>query len=103
MIIEMVRAEYSLDIIVSKLQEILDYGIGYSDAVGQIAFPLLIALFAFAFPFLFSVINHINSKYESKSISELFTKSLFYRFFGWFSIINIFYIYLVQNYQTIFI
>ena len=93
MIIEMVRAEYSLDIIVTKLHEILDYGIGYSDVVGQIAFPLLIALFAFAFPFLFSVINHINSKYESKSISELFTKSLFYRFFWWFSIINIFYIF----------
>lgn len=37
----MVRAEYSLDIIVTKLHEILDYGIGYSDAVGQIAFPLL--------------------------------------------------------------
>lgn len=89
----MVRAEYSLDIIVTKLHEILDYGIGYSDAVGQIAFPLLIALFAFAFPFLFSVINHINSKYESKSISELFTKSLFYRFFWWFSIINIIYIF----------
>lgn len=89
----MVRAEYSLDIIVTKLHEILDYGIGYSDVVGQIAFPLLIALFAFAFPFLFSVINHINSKYESKSISELFTKSLFYRFFWWFSIINIFYIF----------
>ena len=93
MIIEMVRIEHSLDIIVTKLHEILDYGIGYSDAVGQIAFPLLIALFAFAFPFLFSVINHINSKYESKSISELFTKSLFYRFFWWFSIINIFYIF----------
>lgn len=89
----MVRAEHSLGIIVSKLQEILDYGIGYSDVVGQIAFPLLIALFAFAFPFLFSVINHINSKYESKSISELFTKSLFYRSFWWFSIINIFYIF----------
>lgn len=89
----MVRIEHSLDIIVTKLHEILDYGIGYSDAVGQIAFPLLIALFAFAFPFLFSVINHINSKYESKSISELFTKSLFYRFFWWFSIINIFYIF----------
>lgn len=89
----MVRAEYSLDIIVTKLQEILDYGIGYSDVVGQISFPLLIALFAFAFPFLFSVINHINSKYESKSISELFTKSLLYRFFWWLSIINIFYIF----------
>lgn len=49
----MVRAEYSLDIIVTKLQEILDYGIGYSDVVGQISFPLLIALFAFAFPFCF--------------------------------------------------
>ena len=93
MIIAMVRAEYSLDIIVTKLQEILDYGIGYSDVVGQISFPLLIALFAFAFPFLFSVINHINSKYESKSISELFTKSLLYRFFWWLSIINIFYIF----------
>ena len=72
MIIKMARVERSLDIIETKFQDILDYGVGYSDVVGQIAFPLLIALFAFAFPFLFSVINHINSKYDSKSISELF-------------------------------
>lgn len=48
MIIEMVRVGHSLDIIETKLQEILDYGVGYSDVVGLIAFPLLIALFAFA-------------------------------------------------------
>lgn len=89
----MVRAEHSLALIEAKLQEILDYGIGYSDVVGQIAFPLIIALFAFAFPFLFSVINHINSKYESKSIYELFTKSIVYRFFWWCSILNIFYVF----------
>lgn len=89
----MARVERSLDIIETKLQDILDYGVGYSDVVGQIAFPLLIALFAFAFPFLFSVINHINSKYDSKSISELFTKSIFYRLFWWCSILNIFYIF----------
>lgn len=89
----MVRIEHSLDIIETKLQEILDSGVGYSDVVGQIAFPLLIALFAFAFPFLFSVINQINSKYDSKSISELFTKSMFYRLFWWCSILNIFYVF----------
>ena len=55
MIIKMARVERSLDIIETKLQDILDYGVGYSDVVGQIAFPLLIALFAFAFPFLFSL------------------------------------------------
>ena len=93
MIIKMARVERSLDIIETKFQDILDYGVGYSDVVGQIAFPLLIALFAFAFPFLFSVINHINSKYDSKSISELFTKSIFYRLFWWCSILNIFYIF----------
>ena len=30
------------------IQSIADNGIGYSDAVGHVAFPLIIALFAFA-------------------------------------------------------
>ena len=51
----MARVERSLDIIETKFQDILDYGVGYSDVVGQIAFPLLIALFAFAFPFFLTL------------------------------------------------
>lgn len=47
----MVRAEYSLDIIVSKLQEILDYGIGYSDAVGQNRISITYSSFRFCFSF----------------------------------------------------
>ena len=82
----MVRAEYSLDIIVTKLQEILDYGIGYSDVVGQISFPLLIALFAFAFPFLFSVINHTTQSMNQKVYLSFLQKVCCTDFFGGFQL-----------------
>lgn len=74
------------------IQSIADNGIGYSDAVGHVAFPLIIALFAFAFTFLFSAINDVNKRYGSKRISLLFQKSLAYRLFMWISGVSVLYI-----------
>lgn len=65
--------------IAGKLQDIIRYGIGYSDIIGTICFPLIIALFAFSCPFIFQAINHINDKYASKEISLLFSKSWRYK------------------------
>lgn len=50
-----------VDQISAKLNEICTYGIGFDDAISDITIPLIIALFAFAFPFLFTVITHINN------------------------------------------
>ena len=74
------------------IQSIADNGIGYSDAVGHVAFPLIIALFAFAFTFLFSAINDVNKRYGSKRISLLFQRSLAYRLFMWISGVSVLYI-----------
>lgn len=63
------------------LQTISDFGIGYSDVLGHIALPLIVALFAFAFPFLFTVISHINNKYESEYITGLFSAEPVYKWF----------------------
>ena len=43
--------------ILSKLNDIYLDGIGYHDSVGTIAFPLVIALFAFSFPFIFQMVT----------------------------------------------
>lgn len=67
--------------ILNRLNDIYIDGIGYSDVVGIIAFPLIIALFAFSFPFIFDRINQINDKYQSKLLSNLFSSSLLYRLF----------------------
>ena len=69
------------DAIVTRLDEIINNGVGYSDALGHLALPLIIALCAFTFPFVFSIINDINSKYQSKIISKLFESSWPYRLF----------------------
>ena len=42
----------TLSTIHDDIQSIADNGIGYSDAVGHVAFPLIIALFTFAFTLL---------------------------------------------------
>lgn len=54
------------------LSQIKQDGIGYSDAVSTIAIPLIIALFAFSFMFLFDAMNRINDKYNSSKILALF-------------------------------
>ena len=68
-----------LDSIQSQIQAIAENGVGYNDVVSHIAFPLIIALFAFAFTYLFSVITRINDKYNSEHISKMFKKSWSYR------------------------
>ncbi|MBQ0075144.1 MAG: hypothetical protein KBT34_13260 [Prevotella sp.] len=67
------------------LSRMNDNGIGFSEIASQIALPLIIALLAFAFPFVFSVINHINAKYESPAITALFNKSSSSKLFWWFT------------------
>ena len=61
--------------ILSRLNDLYVDGIGYNDVVGIIAFPLIIALFTFSFPFVFDRINQINDKYQSKTLSQLFRSS----------------------------
>ena len=47
--------------VVSIIDKIYEYGIGYNDVLTSIVFPLIIALFAFSFPFMFERINQISS------------------------------------------
>ena len=61
--------------------KIIDYGIGYDDSISVIAIPLIVALFAFAFPLLFQVMTHIESKYASENISKMFEKTRAYKWF----------------------
>lgn len=72
---------HQVDSIQTQLQSISEYGIGYSEMATHITMPLIIALFAFAFPFLFTVISHINSKYESEEITSLFSSEKSYKWF----------------------
>lgn len=74
-----------LDSLVTLGKNAAEYGIGYSDAISSIAFPLIIAVFAFALPFLFSAMNHVNSKYDSIAIANMFRSSRKYKAF-WLSI-----------------
>lgn len=84
-----------MDYIQSQLQQITDYGTGYSNAVAIIAIPLIIALFAFAFTYLFSVITRINEKYNSEHISGMFKTSIPYRCYMLGSAISVGYIILI--------
>lgn len=72
---------FSLNKLISVGETVIDYGTGSNDTVAIIVLPLIIALFAFAFPFIFSVINHINSKYDSDILSKMFTQSREYKNF----------------------
>jgi hypothetical protein len=74
-----------IDQLTCKINEIAGGGAGYSDALGHIAIPLIIALFAFAFTYLFSVITRINDKYNSEYISGMFKTSPAYRWYMWSS------------------
>lgn len=73
----------------ANVSKIMDMGIGYSDAVSIIAFPLLISLIAFAFPFIFTIINNINDKYDSKGLSDLFQKAISYKLFWLSTVLSI--------------
>lgn len=66
-------------VIGDQLEKIITYGIGFDDVAGLIAIPLIIALFAFSFPFIFNEVNRINDKYDSKEIADLLRKSTVYK------------------------
>ena len=87
--------------ILSKLNDIYLDGIGYHDSVGTIAFPLVIALFAFSFPFIFQMVNHINDKYESKLLSYVFRTAFSYKLFWVINVINVTYM-LIYGTGTLF-
>lgn len=78
-----------LDSLVTVGSKAAEYGIGYSDAISTIAFPLIIAVFAFALPFLFSAINHVNNKYDSIAIANMFKSSRRYKTFWWSITVNV--------------
>ena len=71
----------ALSPILEKLDRILKYGIGFDDWTGYIAIPLIIALFAFSFPFIFNEVNRINNKYGSYLLTECFKNSYVYKAF----------------------
>ena len=81
-----------LDSIEIKIGEVADYGVGFSDTVSYIVFPLIIALFAFAFTYLFSVITRINEKYNSEHISDMFKTCMAYKCYMYGSVISVGYI-----------
>lgn len=74
------------DSLSSRIDSIIELGVGYHNAVEHVALPLMIALFAFSLAFLFPTINHINNKYKSPGLARLFSCSCEYRMF-WFSTI----------------
>ena len=84
-----------MDSIQTQLQRITDYGTGYSDTAAIIAIPLIIALFAFAFTYLFSVVTSINKKFNSEHISRMFKTSLPYHCYMLGSALSVGYIILM--------
>lgn len=87
--------------ILRLLNDIYIDGVGYNDVVGVVAVPLIIALFAFSFPFVFDRINQINDKYQSKILSTLFSSFLLYKLYWFVSLISIVYV-LVYGACTLF-
>ncbi len=81
--------ESQLDSLVAIGRDVAEFGIGYSDTISNIAFPLIIAVFAFALPFLFSTINHINNKYDSTAIANMFKSSKRYKNLWWSIAVNV--------------
>lgn len=81
--------ESQLDSLVTIGRDVAEFGIGYSDTISNIAFPLIIAVFAFALPFLFSAINHINNKFDSTAIANMFKSSKIYKNFWWSIAVNV--------------
>ena len=81
--------ESQLDSLVTIGREVAEFGIGNSDTISNIAFPLIIAVFAFALPFLFSAINHINNKYDSTAIANMFKSAKRYKTFWWSIAVNV--------------
>ena len=78
-----------IDSLAGQLNSIAEYGMGFSDAAAHIAMPLIVALYAFAFTFLITVITHVKKEYNSAAISKMFSSEKTYRFFIWGSGISV--------------
>lgn len=91
----------TIDQIGESLNNIAENGVGYDDSISVIAIPLLIGLFAFAFPFLFNAATHINSKYESKGITSMFESTLSFKLLKPISVAVVVYFVLV-GFSTLF-
>lgn len=98
----MTQQGQTLEALTTKVNEISEYGVGYHDSIGIIVIPIIIALFAFTMPLLFQVITHINSKYSSQSISEMFENTRSYKLFWIISKVSIGYLLLVGLFSLIF-
>jgi hypothetical protein len=61
--------------VTAQLDTIPAFGVKYGDTMAYIAIPLIIALFAFAFMYMLSVITRVNQKYDSESINQMFKTS----------------------------
>ena len=70
------------------------FGIEYGDTMAYIAIPLIIALFAFAFAYMFTVITRVHQKYDSEYISEMLKSSGTYRFYNGIAAGSVFYIFI---------
>ena len=88
-VVEQYSFDSKIDSLVATGKYITEYGIGYSDTISNIVFPLIIAVFAFALPFLFSTINHVNNKYDSITIASMFKSSKRYKNFWWSISVNV--------------
>jgi len=84
-----------MDTLQTGLQVLSEQGIGFNDVISVISVPLILMLFAFAFPFIFDSINHINSKYKSKVLSNLFEKHLTYKYFWWATYFSLGYVFIL--------
>ena len=82
----------TIDSIGATLNSISENGVGFDDSISVIAIPLIIGLFAFAFPFLFDAATHINSKYASKGITSMFESTMSFRLLKPFSIAVVVYL-----------
>ena len=77
--------QHTLEVMAAKVNEISENGAGYNDSIGIIAIPLLIALLAFAFPFLYNAMVRVNDKYASKQITGMFESTMAFRHLEKFS------------------
>ncbi len=84
-----------INTLITQLQDISIYGTGLSDVISVISIPLILMLFAFALPFIFDIVNHINSKYESKVLSQLFESHRIYKQFWCVTYISLTYVFIL--------
>lgn len=70
------RRHHTLEVMAAKVEEISESGAGFNDSIGIIAIPLLISLFAFAFPLLYNAMIRVNDKYASKQIASMFESTI---------------------------